>query len=290
MRKHEHRGNRLARGLGRRALCGGVALAALGLAVPALAVAQEGLAPKPPPLSAWAREADIVLVNEVRKVLAADKVLAPLNLTVSARNGYVTLHGPVSSALDQRRAMDAASRVRGVVGLKNDLYLGDGPPRPPELVLGILPEPSPTHTHVASPYRGAGALDTGTVKMPAPAIPPILRRPREEGPGEGLPPIVRTNEVVEAPPPAAIRPVLLAPVGMGQRADRPGAVRPATPSSLQQAIAQARGRESRFALVQTEVRGAVVYLRTGRARPEDVTALGEELLKVPGVADVVMDD
>jgi hypothetical protein len=77
---------------------------------------------------------------------------------------------------------------------------------------------------------------------------------------------------------------------MGERFNKHEAARPTEPLPLLRAVAQARATERRFALVQAEVRGSVVYLRAGGASPEDVTALGEVLLKVPGVADVVMDD
>ncbi len=267
---------------------GSLVLAALIVALPGPVVGEVS-PPRPPPPSAWTVELDLKLEIEVRQALNEDKVLRPLNVGVKVRKGCVTLWGPVSSALDERRAMEKVEQVRGLAGLRSELYVRNAPPNRDALALALLPEPVPTRTEVALPNRESGALTLLHKRSAEPSPPPP--RPREEGPGEGLPPIVRTADTTPpAPPPLAVAdlpkpgkpPVLLAPVALGPR--------PSAARSLAVLVEQTRQSQARFRLVQADVQGSVVLLRSGEARPEDVTALATALLRVSGVGDVVIDD
>jgi hypothetical protein len=272
---------------------GGLALAVLAAALPGPAAgAGAPQPPAPPPPSAWTAGQDLRLEIEVRQALNDDRVLRRLNIGVRARKGQVTLWGPVSSKDDEERALEIARQVRGPSVVRSELRLRDAPPsRPAEVELGLLPGPGPTRTEVALPDRESGSL-TLRHKQPPPSPPAPPARPRETGPGEGLPPIVRTTGaappgVARAEPPAPPRPAaLLAPVPLG---GRPGAAATGV-LSLEQLVERTRLSEERFRLVRAEVQGSVVFLRAGAARPEDVTALAAALQKVPGVGDVVMDD
>jgi hypothetical protein len=216
-------------------------------------------------------------------------VLRPLNVGVKVHNGTVTLWGPVPSSLDEKRAVEKVERVRGVVGVRSELYVGRAPARRDELEMALLPE-APVRREAASPDRESGALTVLTGRPP-----PVERQPRETGPGEGLPPVVSTTGMpvpavapVEPPPPVRAA-VLLAPVALG----RPGeqvAARSVPAAPLEVLVERVRQGEARFHAVRAEVRDGAVVLHSGAARGEDVTALADVLRRLPGVKEVAVDD
>ncbi|HEX5934837.1 MAG TPA: BON domain-containing protein [Pseudorhizobium sp.] len=59
--------------------------------------------------------------SAVNEALTQDTFLDPTNISVSVRNGRVTLDGTVSNEADRRRAEECVSRVHGVTGCQNNL-------------------------------------------------------------------------------------------------------------------------------------------------------------------------
>jgi BON domain len=71
---------------------------------------------KEPPMSA-----NDDMVSDLMEELAADQKLESAAITVSANDGRVTLRGTVGSLDERREASAVASRVFGVVWVRNEL-------------------------------------------------------------------------------------------------------------------------------------------------------------------------
>lgn len=67
---------------------------------------------------------DSKIEDQVRKALLSDPHLEGLRVEVQVVDGIVKLHGTVDSPFEKRRAEEVASKVEGVVGIRNDLLLG----------------------------------------------------------------------------------------------------------------------------------------------------------------------
>jgi BON domain-containing protein len=67
------------------------------------------------------RARDALMITEVKAALANDGVTDGHAVVVDCDHGVVHLAGAVSSAADARHAVQIASSVDGVVGVKNDL-------------------------------------------------------------------------------------------------------------------------------------------------------------------------
>ncbi len=67
---------------------------------------------------------DSELTTQVHDKLAADKVLAPLNLSVSCNKGIVTLKGKVASQAQLDQALNLAHSVDGVKTVLSQLVIG----------------------------------------------------------------------------------------------------------------------------------------------------------------------
>jgi osmotically-inducible protein OsmY len=67
------------------------------------------------------RAKDALLITEVKTVLASDGVTDGHAVVVDCDHGTVVLAGAIGSAADAQRAVAIASRVNGVVAVKNNL-------------------------------------------------------------------------------------------------------------------------------------------------------------------------
>ncbi|MSR30236.1 MAG: BON domain-containing protein [Gemmataceae bacterium] len=67
---------------------------------------------------------DLELVLKVRKLLAEDKELAPLNIGVSIREGVLFLWGPVPNAKKIQAVLNKVTKVKLIFDVKNEMYLG----------------------------------------------------------------------------------------------------------------------------------------------------------------------
>ena len=66
---------------------------------------------------------DSKIEDQVRTALLSDPHLERLPVEVQVLDGVVKLHGTVDSPFEKRHAADLASRVDGVVGITNDLFV-----------------------------------------------------------------------------------------------------------------------------------------------------------------------
>jgi osmotically-inducible protein OsmY len=66
---------------------------------------------------------DPKIEERVRKALLRDPYVEKSEITVQVFNGIVKLYGTVDSSFEKRRAEEAASRVKGVVGITNNLLV-----------------------------------------------------------------------------------------------------------------------------------------------------------------------
>lgn len=74
------------------------------------------------------RRSDADIARELRERLADDVGLDSRGIEVEAKNGEVTLSGPVRHCADMQRAEAHACAVRGVVLVRNGLQPGEPAP------------------------------------------------------------------------------------------------------------------------------------------------------------------
>ena len=77
------------------------------------------------PLLMWAQKAttDDKIYDDVRRKLADDAVVRGAGLTVTVKDGAVTLEGRVHDEKAREKAARIAKRVKGVTGVTNKLKL-----------------------------------------------------------------------------------------------------------------------------------------------------------------------
>jgi hypothetical protein len=231
---------------------------------------------------------DMTLAVHVRRALLDDPALGPLNLGVKVQDGTVVLVGPVPAAELAQQALRIVSNVRGVRGVRNELYLcrdaGHEPIHIP------LVGDAPTRTQSASPDPVSGGLGTLTGRVPAIELPPSGRTATTQP--------VSPPEAPAAPQPAGPAPrqemrewatapasgpgvSLLAPI-----VDVPQAAAPAAAGPLASAVERVRQSNARFRGIWVEVRGGTVLLSGPGAPAEDVMGLAQALSVLPGVERV----
>ncbi len=69
---------------------------------------------------------DAVITTTVKTEFLADSRVRGLDIDVDTNKGVVELNGSVGSEAESKRAEDIASRVNGVVGVKNRLVVDAG--------------------------------------------------------------------------------------------------------------------------------------------------------------------
>ncbi len=113
---------------------------------------------------------DAELAGEVQNQVNAAVPNQPI--TVSAREGVVTLSGAVDNESDRRTAAQQASKVEGVKVVVNDLQVMPAAASIPEAPVASVPQSRPAVTR-ASPYRPAArpteVAGSETAYSPAPA-------------------------------------------------------------------------------------------------------------------------
>jgi hypothetical protein len=268
--------------IGRLAMGAGLG-AVVALGSPALARAGTGPPGPQPPAETLSLIRDMTLTVQARRRLSEDDRLAPCNLSVKVNGGTATLWGPVPSAAEARRAVKLVEQVRGIVTVRNELFVQPAESAPE---VRFLPSPKggPTRRAAASPDRETGSLSALTSRLLQEQPRPRPRR----GPGEGLPPRVRPTvkptPVVAAPQGAR----LLPPVAVGRQRGKPPAAPVPRAGDVGAAVQRVRAREARFQTMRLEVRGGTVELWPGEASGEDVMALAQALRRVHGVKGVVV--
>ncbi|WP_241021254.1 BON domain-containing protein [Burkholderia sp. Ac-20344] len=70
------------------------------------------------------RKADRQLVKRVSQAIARARGLDSTSMSVSAKNGVVTLSGTIADNVQAGIAVDAAQSVSGVLAVKNQLRIG----------------------------------------------------------------------------------------------------------------------------------------------------------------------
>ncbi|MBO9537701.1 BON domain-containing protein [Herbaspirillum sp.] len=100
-------------------------LAASAAAVPAVQAADAGDAPKNGQ-EAGAYIDDSVITAKVKAVLVGDKQVSAMKITVTTKDGVVTLKGAVPSAEVGQHALQLAAGVDGVKDVKSELTVKTG--------------------------------------------------------------------------------------------------------------------------------------------------------------------
>ncbi len=228
---------------------------------------------------------DMTLAVHVRRALLEDPVLGPLNLGVKVQDGAVVLVGPVSAPEIAQKALRLVANVRGVRGVRSELYLSRDNPH--ERIPIPLEGEAPTRTQSASPDPASGTL---TGRVPAIELPPSGRPPAPQpssppaAPAAPPQPPASPSEKSEwgTPPAAGGGVSLLAPIAV---APRP-AVPAAATGDLASAVERVRQSQPRFRRIWVEVRGTTVRLSGPDVPAEDVMALAQVLSVLPGVQRV----
>jgi hyperosmotically inducible periplasmic protein len=231
---------------------------------------------------------DMTLAVHVRRALLEDPVLGPLNLGVKVQDGAVVLVGPVPAPEIAQKALRLVADVRGVRGVRSELYLSRDNQH--ERIPIPLEGEAPTRTQSASPDPASGTL---TGRVPAIELPPSGRpaAPQPSSPPQA-PPAPPPQPPAPAPPseksewgttPAAGGGVsLLAPIGVVPQAAAPAAAT----GDLASAVDRVRQSQPRFRRIWVEVRGTTILLSGPDVPAEDVMALAQALSVLPGVQRV----
>jgi osmotically-inducible protein OsmY len=215
------------------------------------------------PPSPTARDLQVLL--RVRRALAADDEMAPLNVGVSVRDGVATLWGPLLTSDQMRRALKTTADVRGVQAVRNELYLAkDMRPLPP---LFILPDKTPdrlppTDALVAADRTGMLAKYDrgGPAKEIGPASLPVRRA------------------------------ALLAPVPLDAGPEEPTTVTTARAESVPAAIDRVQKSDARFGQIGVAWQDGTIVLRGNRNDAAAVMAFARLMSDVPGVERVVLQN
>lgn len=259
-----------------------------------------GVAPAPP-------ESDQFLAMKTKAALGLDRSLAGLNLIVSVVHGAAVIDGQVPDPALIPRIEAAARRVPGLASVTVKCWaaaaedpfaklvgtkLTAPPPAPapvqtgvPPLVLSLPPdrvEPRPAPVNVAAKPAEAGP-GTGTVtvqKLTPPATAGFLLDPVAAG-GVAVRPTSQPSSAARLPMPS--------PASGGYPTIPPPAV-PTTPESgsVSDRIAEARGRDARFAGFTVSLKGGTAVVTGTAASPDDAWTYAAVVGTIPGIERVVV--
>ncbi|HVS36744.1 MAG TPA: BON domain-containing protein, partial [Gemmataceae bacterium] len=198
---------------------------------------------------------DIQLTVFVRKALADDPVVGPVNLGVRVQDNVAVLWGPAPSEAVRRRAVELTKKAPGVFEVRDaDVYIAaPAPPAPTPVPLPPPPE-TPTLIESDSPQAPTGKSDA------APAAPAVDSPPAP-------------TVVLRPPTPAT---------------DGPPAqlVSAASLDDLAAAVARVRLAEERFHAVNYHMDGDAVVLYMGAGRAEEVMAFARSIAHLPGLVRI----
>lgn len=195
---------------------------------------------------------DLEIEAKVRRALRQDAQLRPLNLGVHVSGGIAKLSGPVPAADLQKRAIQIAQRVDGVLTVTaKDLYICTAEPSGKRLFVRLQDEP-PTQTRAASPVL----------------------------------PHAETGRQI-----TLLAPEMTAPAARVPEAARLTAnPHPASPAvSIAAAIENLRQREVRYQQLRARVQGTTVYIFAGDTASEDAMTFAQAVRRLPGVQHVILN-
>jgi hypothetical protein len=258
-----------------------LAAAALSVAAARPAVADEGEAR--PPAIAIGLIRDLRVKSLAERALAADRVLAPLNLSVKVRHGVAEVSGSIPSDEVGRQALAKVETVKGVEEVRaNFRYTGDA------------------RQAMAPPARTRDKR--AVVQTAKPIAPPGESETPRARPG-GQVPLVSGGEGHKTRPekPAGPTPKEAGPKEEPRSAVRVGAPRTVTPKvakrqaaaeekplPLAERVERVRQSQIRFRSIPVEVEGDLLVVKRGSAPSEDATALSQALRRIPGVSGVLI--
>jgi hyperosmotically inducible protein len=239
--------------------------------------------PPRPPASALGLIRDLRLTTLAKRALHADRVLAPLNLSVKVQNGVAELSGTVPSDEVGRQAVAKVETVKGISEVRaNFRYQG------------------PAATGATAPARKSEERTVTEVAKPVP--PPEVEPPRNRpgGPaivtgGEGRkarpekPKPLPLMESTPLPRPNREEAVVVKPPRNFARLSEAGnAETVVRPPTLAERVEQVRRGDARFRAIPVEIEDDVLIVKRGGVRSEDATALSQLLRRIPGVRSVVL--
>jgi hypothetical protein len=218
---------------------------------------------------------DLRLKSLAERTLGADRVLAPLDLSVKVRNGVAEVSGSVPSEEVGRQAIAKLETIRGINEVRANFRYTGSPPTAASL---FPPSPERAVTEAAKPVtRLPEDIDPPRTRPGGPAVVTGAegRKGRPEDPGK-LPPM-------EASPlPGAEK--------SGGSRRIPESARPseAAQAPLVDRVERVRQSQPRFRNIAVDVQGETIIVKRLGVRSEDATALSQLLRRLHGVSAVVL--
>jgi osmotically-inducible protein OsmY len=245
--------------LGVRAYGTAAVIALLLLSAPASLIAQSAAT------SGQHDPRDIRITLKARQALSLDTELCRLPVSVTVRQGKVTLWGQVPSDALARRAARIVEQVPGVFHVKSDLVIGpvepvhDDDSRLSQSIAAPVPNEPPHRRDPRSPGVLAGHERPTT--------------PARQAAAEMRLPIPHSPTATETAAPA----ILLAPRALEQT------------KSLQSVVERVIQSDVRFSGMRCQESAGKITLTGSAARMEHVMDLSKQVARLPGVKEVVVE-